>query len=112
MLGHPSRLPRSHRIDLDELLSRAAGADQGVRLSSAEISSLIREASRLRHHADLLEAQLATSRAMCNTLNDRIGEYQERHALLLEVLREWLRMTTGLESDGEPDAWQPASPSR
>ena len=108
MLGHSSRPPRSQRIDLDELLGRAAGGDQRIRLSNAEISGLIRETSRLRHHADLLEAQLATSRAMCHTLNDRIGEYQERHALLLDVLREWLQMKAGLGVDDEPDTGQSA----
>jgi hypothetical protein len=82
-------------MDVDDLLRRATAGDQRVRLSRAEITSLLKETSRLRHHVDVLESQLETSRAACRTLNDRLGEWQERHALLLEVLRDWLQITVG-----------------
>lgn len=104
VLGHTSYLPRSHRIDIDELLTRATSVDRPVRLSKAEVTSLIKETSYLRHHVDLLEAQLATSRSLCRTLTDTTSEWQERHALLLEILRDWLRVTTGDEAHDELDA--------
>ena len=102
VLGHTSHLPRSHRIDVDELLARATAVDRPVRLSKAEVTSLLKETSYLRHHVDVLEAQLAMSRSTCQTLNEETSEWQERHAHLLAVLCDWLRVTTGHAPDDEP----------